>query len=87
MQSALERTREAAAALPAGEEKTANDFMRFSHLWTRPLPEALQVCQSLQSFLEGHQGLQRYGASHLNHCKPYHTVLKQAIVQVWCIQA
>lgn len=47
VQSALERTREAAAALPAGEEKTANDFMRFSHLWTRPLSEALQVCHFL----------------------------------------
>ena len=59
----------------------------FSHLWTRPLPEALQVCQSLQSFSEGHQKLQRDEASHLNNCKPYHTVLEQAIVQEWWIQA
>ena len=43
VQSALERTWKAAASLPAGEKNTTRGFMRFSHLWTRPLPEALQV--------------------------------------------
>ena len=43
VQAALERAKEFVIALPQGTEKIRSQFMRFSHLWTRPLAEALQV--------------------------------------------
>ena len=43
MQIASETTRQRVLALPAGVERVRDGFMTFSHLWTRPLAEALQV--------------------------------------------
>ena len=43
VQIASETTRQRVLALPAGVERVRDGFMTFSHLWTRPLAEALQV--------------------------------------------
>ena len=40
---ALEDTREAVMSLAQTAGNIRNRFMRFSHLWTRPIAEALQV--------------------------------------------
>ena len=41
--AALERVKQAVLSLPEGAEKIRSQFQRFSHLWTRPISEALQV--------------------------------------------
>lgn len=41
--AALEHTRQAVTSLPQNAEKIKSQFMRFSHLWTRPMAETLQV--------------------------------------------
>ena len=40
---ALELTRQAVMSLPQAAGNIRNQFLRFSHLWTRPMTEALQV--------------------------------------------
>ena len=43
VQPVSEATRQRAVALPARIERVRDGFMTFSHLWTRPPAEALQV--------------------------------------------
>ena len=43
MLAALERLKQAVLSLPEVAEKIQSQFQRFSHLWTRPIAEALQV--------------------------------------------
>ena len=70
MLAALELTRQAVISLPQTAEEIKGQFMRFSHLWTRPIAEALQVqavfymhfaacCNSESSVLLVHSDCQR----------------------------
>ena len=52
--AALERVKQAVLCLPEGAEKMRSQFQRFSHLWTRPISEALQVSTGHLSLLQNY---------------------------------